>query len=108
MAVTDGGFQETRQQSARERRLLVSRILLSDQDSDRARVVAAFAQHLGELSIRLRMKAGLKTYPLQPGAGVAGGIARKERLYETRIGQAVDKKVSGGGPTARLVFDVCK
>src|ERR1700722_864796 len=109
MAIPDRPLDQSAHRSAKCSMLRVASVFLRDQDLHRACIVAAFAQHLGQLPIGLRMKPGrdyqpwwmlpdAQTYPFQT-AGSIDGSSVKVVIYK-----AVDRQPSRGGPT-RLIVD---
>jgi hypothetical protein len=109
MAIPDRPLDESAHRSAKRSILRVAGILLRDQHSRGACVVAAIAQYLGQFSIGLRMKPGrdcqpwwmlpyAQTYPFQT-AGSIDGSSVKVVIYK-----AVDRQPSRRGPT-RLIVD---
>ncbi len=74
-------------------------VLLRDQYLDSARIVAAFAQHLGQLTVWLRSKsAALQRDPAQATLHV-----ERRACAEAVVSKAIDKQVARCRPALFLV-----
>src|SRR5215472_11415003 len=97
MAVTDGVLEEIPQQTTRNAVACKPQILLRDKNLHRARVIATLGQNFCQLTIRLRMKFGLKSEPSQPRRGIGRASPREIRGSPTEdsVGEAVYPQFAG-------------
>src|SRR5262249_45370225 len=92
MAVTDGVLKKIAQQTTGNAVTCEAEILLRDKNLHRARVIATLGQNFCQLTIRLRMKFGLKSEPSQPRRGIGRASPREIRGSPTEdsVDEAVD------------------
>src|SRR5262249_39287330 len=102
VAVSNGRLEKGALEPATESELPITSVLLSNQNLNRARLVAALAQYLGKLSVGLGMKAArLESEPAQARVSIPRCVSRTH--VEGRIHESIDQQVSGRRPCTLLI-----